>query len=132
MITKDRLDMKAAAGALRRYGKLKEESGRVGTALAGTLLCRRTVCGKPTCGCRTNPAERHGPYWQLTWKEKGKTVTRRVPAEAVPVLREWIRNSRRLRQTLAAMETAARQAASTLKLKPAAGNRPEGVQSRKN
>ena len=130
MTEKDRVDTAGAAAALRRYGRLKEQATRIGTALAATLLSRRTVCGKPGCGCRTDPAQRHGPYWQLTWKEKGKTVTRRVPAEAVPILREWIANSRRWRRVLAGMESAARQAASALKPKDAA--RSEGVESRQN
>ncbi len=129
MTEKDNLNMKAAVAALRRYGKLKEEAARIGTALAATLLSRRTVCGKPGCGCRTDPAQRHGPYWQLTWKEKGKTVTRRVPAEAVCVIREWIANSRRLRRVLAGMESAARQAAA---LRPKDTATSEGLEPRRN
>src|SRR5205807_9499055 len=31
--------------------------------------------------CATDRASQHGPYYQLSWKEKGKTVSRRLPAE---------------------------------------------------
>lgn len=57
---------------------------------------RWTSCGKPNCRCTNDPPQRHGPYYQLTWKERGKTVTRRLPAEQAQLYQEWIDNRREL------------------------------------
>jgi hypothetical protein len=116
--------------AMHRYRKLKEKLDGIGTALAGTLLSRRTVCGKATCACASDPAKRHGPYWQLTWKQNGKTATLAVPAQAVPLLKEWIANSRRMRRILMAMECTARQAASRLRPGAAPAGRSKGQKTR--
>jgi hypothetical protein len=31
-------------------------------------------CGQPTCACHRDASQRHGPYFEWTYKVKGKTV----------------------------------------------------------
>ncbi|MHB8295661.1 MAG: DUF6788 family protein [Acidimicrobiales bacterium] len=54
--------------------------GEAGFALPGTLLERRTTCGKVGCRCVPDPPQPHGPFYQWTRKVGGKTVTRRLSA----------------------------------------------------
>src|SRR5205807_8361095 len=65
----------------REYARLKTRLREVGFICEGTLVERWMQCGKPNCACATDRASQHGPYYQLSWKEKGKTVSRRLPAE---------------------------------------------------
>jgi len=65
----------------------------------GSLQDLYTSCGNPNCRC-LDPEHRHGPYWHLTWKEQGKTTTRRLSVEYPALYRKWIANRRRLEAVL--------------------------------
>lgn len=78
------------------YARIKARIRGVGFICEGSLVERWTSCGKPNCRCTGDPPQRHGPYYQLTWKERGKTVTRRLSAEQAQLYREWIANRREL------------------------------------
>lgn len=60
-------------------------------------------CGKPNCRCQADPPRLHGPYWQWSTAVNGKTVTRRLTPEQVPLYLEWIDNRKRLEAILAEM-----------------------------
>lgn len=77
---------------------------KVGFALPGTLLERRMACGKPTCRCKADPPQLHGPYHQWTRKIDGKTVTRRLTDEQAAVYGPWFANARRLRELVNELE----------------------------
>ncbi len=81
----------------------------VGFTCEGSLVKRYTSCNNPNCRC-ADPKRRHGPYWQLSWKEGGHTVSRLLsPAEA-KLYREWIANRHRLEAVLEEMRNLSRQA----------------------
>jgi hypothetical protein len=85
--------------------------GQLGFAVPGSLTRRYTTCGKPGCRCQADPPCPHGPYYQLTRKVAGKTITRRLtPAQAARYA-EWIANQRELRATITEMEAISGQAA---------------------
>src|SRR2546429_1585349 len=67
-------------------------------------------CGKPNCACATDRASQHGPYYQLSWKEKGKTVSRRLPAEHATLYRQWIANRQRLQSIIQQMHGVSQKA----------------------
>lgn len=71
---------------------------------SGTLLKRTKVCGKPQCACASNPEARHGPYYEWSRRQKGRLAHTVLPAEAVAILRQAIKNNRRLRKLLRAWE----------------------------
>lgn len=81
--------------AQRDYERVKQQILDVGFICEGSLVERWMPCGKPGCRC-ADPDQRHGPYWQLSWKEGGKTVSRRLSAEHAALYQEWIANRRRL------------------------------------
>src|ERR1700757_5129362 len=93
----------------RDYDTVKSRIAEVGFICEGSLQELYTSCGNPNCRCR-DPENRHGPYWQLTWKEQGKTITRRLSAEGAALSREWITNRRTLEGLLEQMRDLSRQA----------------------
>ena len=78
-------------------------------ACEGSLIERYTTCNNPNCRCR-DPEQRHGPYWQLSWKEHGKTVSKLISAEDAALYQQWIANRRRLEAALQQMRDLSRQA----------------------
>jgi hypothetical protein len=77
---------------------------RAGLALPGTLLERRTRCGKPNCRCRADPPRLHGPYWQWTRKRHGKTVTVNLTPGQAARYQPCFDTARDLRATIARIE----------------------------
>lgn len=95
----------------RRHQALATRLGQVGFAVTGSITRRYTTCGKPGCRCQADPPQPHGPYYQLTRKVAGKTVTTRLTAGQAAHYTEWINNQRELRRLIAEMEQISRQAA---------------------
>ena len=97
---------------LRRHRQaLAARLGTTGFALPGSITRRYTSCGKPGCRCQASPPQPHGPYYQLTRKIAGKTVTTRLTEGQAARYAEWIANQRELRRVLSEMEDISRQAA---------------------
>jgi len=67
-------------------------------------------CGKPNCACATDRARRHGPYFQLSWKKKGKTVSRRLSSAHAALYRQWVANRQRLQSIIQEMQQVSRKA----------------------
>lgn len=87
----------------KHYERIKARIRDVGFICEGTLTERWTSCGKPNCRCTGDPPQRHGPYHQLTWKERGKTVTRRLSAKQAHLYQEWVTHRRELEALLGQM-----------------------------
>ncbi len=103
----------------RRYRELAGQLADIDLIYSGSITRRYTRCGTPGCKCHADPPQLHGPYYQWTAKENGKTVTRRLnPAEAA-LYKEWIDNDRELRRILQQMRQVAAKAAG-LRLEQAA------------
>lgn len=92
------------------YARLKARLREVGFICEGSLVERWMQCGKPNCACASDPDSLHGPYFQLSWKEKGKTVSRRLPAEHAALYRQWIANRQRLQSIIQDMHHVSRKA----------------------
>ncbi|MCA1680148.1 MAG: hypothetical protein LC777_14950 [Actinobacteria bacterium] len=91
------------------YEAAKARLAEVGFTCEGSLVERYTTCNNPNCRC-SDPQQRHGPYWQLSWKQAGKTVSRLLSAEDAALYQEWIANRRRLEVALEQMRDLSRQA----------------------
>jgi hypothetical protein len=94
-----------------RHQALAARLSQLGFALPGSLTRRYTTCGKPGCRCQDDPPRPHGPYYQLTRKIAGKTITRRLTGDQAARYAEWIANQRELRRLVTEMEAISRQAA---------------------
>ena len=99
----------------QRHQALLREIARIGTVLRGTIGTYRTQCGSPGCGCHTDPAARHGPYYIWTRKVAGKTVTRMRSEEHGKLLRPWTKNMRRLDRLVTALQETGLRAADAVR-----------------
>jgi hypothetical protein len=91
------------------YEAAKARIAEVGFTCEGSLIERYTTCNNPNCRC-ADPKQRHGPYWQLSWKQGGKTISKILAAEDAALYREWIANRRRLEAALEQMRDLSHQA----------------------
>ncbi len=94
----------------RRHRDLVERAAGAGPMVRGSLHRVETRCGKPTCRCaRGRGLHRH---LRLTWRARGRSATRRVPAPQEPAVagltRAW-RAFRSMRRDLAALEAELRE-----------------------
>ena len=94
----------------KRFQELKRELAQVQYLLKGTLLQRMMKCGKPNCACRRDPAKRHGPYFEWTYKAKGKTVNLKLRPEQAPIYRAAAQQYRKLKSILRRLERLSRTA----------------------
>lgn len=69
----------------RRFLELKRGFEHLEYFCKGTVLKRMMKCGKANCACASDPAKRHGPYFELTYKVNGKTVNLKLSPEAAPL-----------------------------------------------
>jgi len=95
---------------LRRFEELKAALAQIKYFSKGTVLARMVKCGRPQCLCAVDPKKRHGPYFEWTYKEKGKTVNVRLTAKTAPIFRNAAKQYRTLKSNLARLEKLSRQA----------------------
>src|SRR5215472_16858045 len=88
----------------QRFQTLKREFQQLEYFCKGTLLKRMMKCGKAQCACRHDPAKRHGPYFEWTYKAKGKTVNVKLTSAVMPVFRAASLQHRKLRSLLNRLE----------------------------
>jgi hypothetical protein len=89
----------------QRFWALKQEFQQLDYFCKGTLLKRMMKCGKAGCACRQDPAKRHGPYFEWTYKAKGKTVNVKLTRDVMPMFRAASHQYRKLRSLLNRLET---------------------------
>jgi hypothetical protein len=106
----------------RRFQELKADLTQIEYFSKGTLLARMVRCGKPQCACGKDPSKRHGPYYEWTYKARGKTVTVRLAPEAAPFFRAAVRQYRKLKTILNRLETLSRQVLAKLAKAPSSGS----------
>ena len=106
-----------------RYRELAAQLAQIGLISAGSVTRRYTHCATPGCKCNGDPPQPHGPYYQWTAKQNGKTVTRRLNADEAKLYQEWIDNDRQMRRLIQRMRQLAAKAGQ-LRLKDAANASP--------
>ena len=95
------------------YQAAKARLMEIGFTCEGSLIERYTSCKNPNCRCQ-DPAQRHGPYWQISWKQNGKTVSKILPTEDAVLYQHWITNRHALEQILNEMRDISHHAAKQL------------------
>ena len=75
---------------------------------------RMMKCGQPQCACHRDPAQRHGPSFEWTYKVKGKTVNVKLSKQAAPLYQAATKQNRKLKAVLARMERLSRTALARL------------------
>ena len=88
----------------RRFLELKRGLDQLQYFCKGTVLKRKMKCGKAQCACASDPARRHGPYFELTYKANGKTVNVKLSPDAAPLYRAAALQYRKLKTLLSRLE----------------------------
>jgi hypothetical protein len=94
----------------QRFHDAQREIQQVDYFLKGTVLKRMMKCGQPQCACHRDPAKRHGPYFEWTYKANAKTVNTRLSPQTAPLYQAATKQHRKLKAILARMERASRTA----------------------
>ena len=94
----------------QHYTNAKNQILKIGFVMEGSLSKRYLTCGNASCRCMGDPTYRHGPYYQLTWKRNGKTVSQFVPEPLAHHYEEWIRNRQSLSKILKHMYASSKKA----------------------
>jgi hypothetical protein len=55
--------------------EIQQKISRLGDMRAGSITTTGGRCGNPACHCRNEGDPGHGPFYRLTRKVRGKTVT---------------------------------------------------------
>ena len=98
------------ANHVRQFAGLKQQIQETRYFCKGTVLKRMMKCGQQRCACHKDPKKRHGPYFEWTFKSKGKTVNMRLRPEEAGVYTAATQQYRQLKSLLTRMETLSRKA----------------------
>lgn len=98
----------------QRFRQARQELDQLEYFLKGTVSKRMMKCGQPACACHRDAAQRHGPYFEWTYKVKGKTVNVKLSPQAAPLYLAATKQHRKLKATLAKMEHLSRTALAQL------------------
>ena len=88
----------------QRFQELKRELQRLEYFCKGTVLKRMMKCGKAQCACHRDPTNRHGPYFEWTYKANGKTVNVKLTQETAPLYTAASQQYRSLKALLNRLE----------------------------
>ena len=80
----------------RRIEAIRRQLAAIGELRPGNLSEQYNVCGKPSCRCKAEPPQKHGPYYQLGWTRNGKSTTRFVRRPELATVRKQLRNYAKL------------------------------------
>jgi len=83
-----------------RYNTLKARLEAIGPIMVGSITKR--MDRRPSKTAPEGYVER-GPYYQWTWKEKGKTRTRNLTPEQAKIYQQAIDNNRKLNKIVLQM-----------------------------
>ena len=68
--------------------------------IRGSLREQYVKCGKPDCACAQDRDKRHGPYWVLYWRERGRLRERHVTQEELPIIRAAVERRKQIVQRI--------------------------------
>ena len=71
---------------------------------SGTLLKRMKICGNPRCRCASDPAARHGPYFEWSYLKAGKLHHRTLTPDQAEIMRLAIANQRKAKKLMRVWE----------------------------
>lgn len=112
----------------RRYRALAAQLAEIGFISPGSLVSRKTSCGKPGCRCQADPPQRHGPYYQWSRAVAGKTLSRRLNETEADLYQDWIANRRQLKRIVSEMEKLSAAAGEILLRQAATPTPPRSMQ----
>ena len=98
----------------QRFRQAQQELHQLDYFLKGTVSKRMMKCGQPQCACHRDSSQRHGPYFEWTYKVKGKTANVKLSPQAAPLYLDATKQNRKLKAVLAKLELLSRTALARL------------------
>ena len=80
-----------------RIAAIKRELAALGPLHPGSISRQYNVCGSPSCRCKADPPQRHGPYYQLSYTHRRKSTSTFVRELDLPAVEQQVRTYERLR-----------------------------------
>lgn len=81
----------------KNYKELLKQIHKVGFVIKGSIGTVYYKCGYKNCICNKDKSKRHGPYYVLTKKENGKTISKKLSKKQVEVCKTYIENNKKLK-----------------------------------
>jgi len=81
----------------KRIAEIKTELAALGSLRPGSLSQQYNVCGNPSCHCKADPPQKHGPYYQLSYTFRGKSHSDFVRRDTLAQVQAQRRNYETLR-----------------------------------
>jgi hypothetical protein len=82
----------------QRFRQARQELQHLDYFLKGTVSKRMMKCGQPQCGCHRDSAQRHGPYFEWTYKVNGKTVNVKLSPQSAQIYQAATKQNRKLKR----------------------------------
>jgi hypothetical protein len=92
--------MASEAELTRTIDRIKAQLANLGDLRPGSLSQQYNVCSTPGCRCKAEPAQRHGPYHQLSYTRRGHGHTETVAPQHLGGVQAQIANYHRLRDLI--------------------------------
>ena len=80
-----------------RITAIKHDLLALGPLHPGSITRQYNTCGSPSCRCKSDPAHRHGPYYQLSYGHQRKSSSTFVREPDLAAVEQQLRNYERLR-----------------------------------
>ena len=80
-----------------RIAAIKRELAGLGPVRPGSISRQYNVCGNPTCRCKADPSQRHGPYYQLSYTHQRRSSSEFVREQDLRDVQRQVHNYARLR-----------------------------------
>jgi len=88
----------------RRTQELRKRISQIDYLASGTLHIRTKTCGRANCRCSTDPAARHGPYYEWSRRQGGRLVHHSISADQAELLARALDNHGEVAKLLARWE----------------------------
>jgi len=88
----------------KKFETLKKQLLKFDGICIGTINTIYTKCGSIKCDCYMNKKSMHGPYYTLTFKKNGKTVSKGLSKKQVPLCRKYIKNYKKFKKIVESMK----------------------------
>ena len=86
-----------ARAIAHRIAALKRALCALGPLRPGSITRQYNVCGSPSCRCKADPPQRHGPYYQLSYTHQRKSSSEFVHEHDLADVQRQLDNYARLR-----------------------------------
>src|SRR5262245_21552012 len=85
----------------QRITAIKNALLALGPLHPGSITRQYNTCGSPSCRCKSDPTQRHGPYYQLSYAHQRKSSSTFVREPDLAAVEQQLRNYERLRTLVA-------------------------------